>query len=90
MKVEDVLWDFRNIEHIARHKVTPGEVEEVLFENKPHFRRHGEIYYAFGCTQSGRYLFIVFRLIAPKKARIITARDMTIRERRYYRKVMRK
>ncbi len=26
MKVEDVLWDFRNIEHIAKHKVTPGEV----------------------------------------------------------------
>jgi hypothetical protein len=48
-------WDERNIAHIAKHSVSPEEVEEVFFDDTPHFRRHGKVFYAFGQTMSGRY-----------------------------------
>jgi uncharacterized DUF497 family protein len=43
----------------------------------------------YGVTDSGRYLFIVFMIKKKDKqniARVISARDMTQKERRYYRK----
>ncbi|MEZ8217778.1 hypothetical protein B0813_001315 [Candidatus Fervidibacteria bacterium JGI MDM2 SSWTFF-3-K9] len=89
-KVKRFDWDERNIAHIAKHSVSLEEVEKVFLNNKPHFRRHGKVFYAFGQTSSGRYLFIVFRFVTPKVVRVITARDMTQKERRYYRRVTRR
>jgi uncharacterized DUF497 family protein len=74
-------WDERNIAHIAKHSVSPEEVEEVFFDDTPHFRRHGKVFCAFGQTMSGRYLFVVFRFVTPNTVRVITARDMTEKER---------
>ena len=90
MKVRRLDWDERNIAHIAKHSVSPEEVEEVFFDDTPHFQRHGKVFYAFGQTMSGRYLFVVFRFVTPNTVRVITARDMTEKERRYYRRVTRR
>ena len=88
MRIEELEWDNRNTNHIARHGVSPDEVEEVLFENRPHFRRWRNIFHAYGRTNSGRYLFVVFKMVGRYKARVITAREMTPKERRLYRKVI--
>jgi hypothetical protein len=69
----------------SKHKVSPKEVEEALFENDPYIRSWSGVYHAYGRTQAGRYLFVVFAQLGRRQAQIITARDMTLRERRLYR-----
>ena len=88
MKIEKITWDQDTVDHISRHAVSPEEVEEVLFNDSdsPQIMRGKENrYLAYGRTSAGRYLFIVL-MIANRKTRIITARDMTDREKKYYRR----
>ncbi len=35
MDVTELLWDDDNIEHIARYRVSPNEVEDVAFDDEP-------------------------------------------------------
>lgn len=86
MKISRFEWDARNIGHIARHKVMPWEAENV-FKNGPIFRRgRGDYHTVYGRTEGGRYLFVVYLRKPDGLARVVTARDMTPAERRYYRK----
>ena len=86
MKITGFDWDFRNINHIARHNVQPEEAEEVFF-NAPLFRKTREgLRVALGRTDDGRYLFVVFAIKPDGKVRVVTARDKSDAERRYYRK----
>jgi uncharacterized protein len=74
-------WDDENIEHIARHKVEIDEAEAV-FDNRPSILRTQEDrYLAIGQTDEGRYLAIVFAR-KPGRTRVITARDLTGREKK--------
>jgi len=88
MKINYISWTKGSIEHIAKHKVTPEEVEEVLFEDEPYvFRaRGGNRYAVYGTTDGGRYLIIVLQ-ISKSYAKVITARDMTLTERRKYQEI---
>ena len=68
----------------AKHGVTVGEAEEAVFAADTQIRRgRAGLYLLYGCTEAGRYLFVV---IATQryKARLVTARDMTPKERRLY------
>ena len=51
-----------------------------------HFRVSRDVIYAFGQTQAGRYLFVVFRFLSQGRAQIITARAMDETEKRCYKK----
>ncbi|MBA2593383.1 MAG: BrnT family toxin [Pseudomonadota bacterium] len=75
----------------SKHNVTCQETRQVVF-NKPRFRfaekghTEGEdVYAAFGQTFGGRYLsvFIIYKP-TTKTAIIISARDMSGKERRAY------
>ena len=92
MRLCELEWDERNEAHIAEHEVTPLEVEEVIFEDAPHYRRGpGKgIYHVYGQTGAGRYLFVVLKLLGGGRGRVITAREMTRKERRLYRRIIRK
>jgi len=75
-----------------KHNVKETEVREVLL-NAPKYRFiekgrfNGEhLYLALGKTNSGRYLSVFFIYKKNKKALIITARDMTGKERKRYEK----
>jgi uncharacterized DUF497 family protein len=88
MKIENITWDEDAADHISRHAVSPEEVEEVLFNDSdlPLIMRGKENrYLAFGKTNAGRFLLVVL-IIANRKTRIITARDMTDREKKFYRR----
>jgi uncharacterized protein len=77
-------WDEDNEEHIARHGITPDEVEQVCF-SQPLVRKGREgRRLVYGQTAAGRYLFIALALKDRSVARCITARPMTHGERRYY------
>ena len=77
-------WDDENVEHIARHHVSPEEVEEV-FRTRFHLMqsRLGR-YVALGQTEAGRYLFCPFERKGPSLIRVVTARDMEAWERKLY------
>jgi hypothetical protein len=85
MRIDDLEWTLDRVEHIARHSVVPGEVEEV-FASAPVFKKgRGGVYEAWGQTESGRYLPVIFRNLGHNRAWPITARDMDENEKRLFR-----
>jgi len=91
VRVDDIIWMPSIIEKLsAVHAVVQDEVEEV-FRNRPRFRFieaghvHGEdVFSAEGQTDVGRYLVVFFILKPAHQALVISAREMTGRERRRY------
>jgi uncharacterized protein len=88
---EGFQWDAGNSTKIwQRHHVTPAECEELFF-NRPivigtdesHSEREERLY-ALGQTDRGRRLFVAFTF-RGRLIRIISARDMSRKERRAYR-----
>jgi uncharacterized DUF497 family protein len=90
MTINEFIWPEERIEHIAQHGVTPEEVEEACF-GKCFVRRaksEGEnpVYYVLGQTEAGRYLFCVVIRLPDGNGYPVTAREMTAKEKRRYRK----
>ncbi len=84
-RIEGFIWREWVIEKIIeRHSVWPDEVEEAFF-NRPYKLRRVESgkYQLFGRSEDGRYLFIVFAW-RGRQIKVITARDMTHSERRFF------
>ncbi len=78
-------WDEANFAHLARHQVEPDEAEEALVID-PHIRRaRADRYLAYGPTADGRHLVVVFRYGGKGVVRVVTAREMTKREKGLYR-----
>jgi uncharacterized DUF497 family protein len=78
-------WDDQNVEHIARHMVSPDEAEAVL-DNSPHVLRTADgKYLAYGPTDDGRYLLVVYIVQPGPLIRVITARDMDNSEKKQHR-----
>jgi len=83
-------WDRNNVEKIwARHKVSPFECEQVFFneplvvhEDVRHSRDEAR-YYILGQTDKKRPLFVVFT-VRKNLVRVISARDMSKKERQAY------
>lgn len=79
-------WDEINIEHIAEHGVEPFEAEEAV-DNRPlKVQTKDGKYIAYGQTDAGRYLTVVFVLKGSQRLRVITARDMTQTEKNRFRR----
>ena len=86
-------WDKGNInKNLKRHEVTNQGAEEV-FSNDPKFifedTKHSvkeKRFGLFGQTNEGRKLSIIFTK-RKDKVRIVTARDMSRKERKAYEKI---
>jgi len=85
-------WDNWNVGKIwERHRVTPEEAEEVFFHDP--FVLKGDTghsasekrYGLLGQTARGRLLFVAFT-IRTRQIRVISARDMNLKESREYRR----
>lgn len=93
MKITRIIWLEDIVNKInVKHGVSKREVIEVLY-NKPYFlfvekgfRKGEDVYSALGKTTTGRYLVIFFVYKSNKDALIISARAMTLRERKKYEK----
>lgn len=88
-----LLWTAERIDHIARHGLTPEEVEEAVFDDPNRFVRRGEVsvrsrkerlYLVYGCTSAGKKLLVVLIDKGQGRAYPVTARPMTPREARAY------
>jgi len=94
--IEGFQWDKGNIEkNWLKHNVLNSECEQVFF-NAPlivaNDDKHSEIekrWFVLGRTELDRKLFIVFT-IRKKLIRIISARDMTKKERKTYNEEIKK
>ena len=93
MKIVTIIWLENIVNKInVKHGVSRSEVIEVL-KNKPYFlfvekgfRTSENVYAALGKTFTGRYLSVFFVYKVNKSALIISARSMTIKERKRYEK----
>jgi uncharacterized protein len=83
-------WDDMNVhKNWLKHRVSVSECEQVFF-NRPlavnDDQKHSLLerrYHALGQTDAGRLLFVAFA-IRDTSIRIISARDMSKKERRAY------
>ena len=83
-------WDDANVRHMAeRPEVSAAECEQVFF-NRPLVVSDDESHsqdeprsYALGQTDRGRCLFVAFTQ-RDELLRVVTARDMSRKERRVY------
>jgi uncharacterized protein len=91
MKINGIIWLEGVIDKLLwKHHVTTDEVEEV-FARSPRYRflEKGDVegehlYSAMGRIQAGRYLTVYFLYKATGEALVISARDMTKKERKLY------
>jgi hypothetical protein len=89
-EIEGFEWDAGNIEkNWLKHNVHWQECEELFLDRSlkvikdtKHSKAESR-YGALGKTENDRLLYIVF-IVRNKKIRIISARDMTNKERRTY------
>ena len=83
--VRRLIWDTWNVAHIARHHVTPEEVEGV-FQRVPMFSRtyKGRLR-VVGPTRRGRMLTVILAPRAVGAYYPVTARPATRKERQRYR-----
>ena len=84
MRFRSFDWDVWNVDHVARHHVEPSEAEAACRGHAVVRRGRSGSYVVYGRAEAGRYLFVVARVLEGGVARIITARDMTQQERRFY------
>ncbi len=85
MRISQILWDEESVYHIAKHGISPIEVEEAIFEGNPLIlkSRDGR-YIVLSRALSGRYMTIVVAFKLKGRVKMITARDMDEKERKYY------
>lgn len=77
MIINDLLWDDKNVEHIAAHGVSPAEVEDVCF-GLNYCKKEGQCRYLLrGQTADGKYLMVAVESIGMGVFRPITAFEMT-------------
>ena len=83
----DPMTPVHSFDCIAEHGVTIFEIEDAILFSKPFYQRSREgKYIAYSVTKEGRYLFIVFVIKSSGRIRVISARDMAEKEKRYYKK----
>lgn len=93
IKINGIIWLDSVIEKIStKHSVSCDEVCQIVqrramfrFVEKGH-RRDENVYAALGRTEAGRYLVVFFIHKPDHRILILTARDMTVVERRRYEK----
>ena len=83
-------WDEGNVnKNWEKHGVADFECEEIFFNQPlivrgdPKHSQHEARFYALGRTDSNRLLFVAFT-VRRKLIRVISAREMTRKERRVY------
>ena len=93
MRINHLVWDDWNVEHIAAHNVEPEEVESVFHSGQHYARRAGVTRYGisryrvYGQSENGRCLFIVLDQETENSFYVVTARDMDGSEKSAFKKM---
>ena len=91
MRITGIIWLQKIVDKIVKkHHITQDEIEQV-FVNNPQYRfiKRGKIegehvYSAYGRTDDGRYVTVIFIRKLGNRALVISGRDMDRKERKQY------
>jgi uncharacterized DUF497 family protein len=87
-RLPEFEWDEWNEDKLLeRHGVSAWEIQ-LCFANPHTKRRSGDAMLILGMTDDGRMLFLVYEQ-KPTSVRVYSAREMTEKERRTYRRYAR-
>ena len=89
MEIGGLQWDDENTEHIAKHGISPLEVEDVCFGTHINYPGRCGRHILYGKTSHGRHLMVVIEHLHASMFRPITSRPMTDSEKTTYRKRIR-
>ena len=81
-------WNDWNLDHVARHGVTPEEAEKVITSARSPYplRREDEKWLVWGRGSGGRFLQVIYIEDDEGTLYVIHARPLTEREKLRYRK----
>jgi uncharacterized DUF497 family protein len=91
MIIKEIIWLQKIVDKLeTKHHISQEEVEQV-FVNNPQYRflekgkiEDEHVYSAYGQTDVGRYVTVIFILKFKNCALVISARDMDKKERKQY------
>lgn len=86
MKIKRLRWNEWNIEHIQRHGVTQDEIEEVCYSKYFAIKSGKGKMALWGQTAEGRYLLVILVIEEYGDFYPISAREMEEKEKRNYKK----
>jgi len=84
MRIDELIFNQINIEHIARHNVSPEEVKEVFDEKTLFLKAKYDRIMVIGHSWNGRYLAIILEKVEDNRYFVVTARDADRKERKMY------
>jgi uncharacterized DUF497 family protein len=88
VRIDGFQWDEKNVvKNIINHDTYPDEIEEAFYNPYKLRKTRENRYLLYGKTDSGRKLFVVFQIKRDglrNLARVISARNMTKKEKNYY------
>lgn len=90
MKIKRLRWNEWNIEHIQRHGVNQGEVEEICYSKHFTIKSGRGKMALWGQTDTGRYLLVILVIEEYGDFYPISAREMEEKEKRNYKKWLKK
>jgi uncharacterized DUF497 family protein len=93
LRIDAIIWNSWNKQHIERHSIKTCEVIDILQEEsgKSLFESsRKDRLFASGVTSSGRYLIVIMASAGTHRFYPITSREMTVKERRRYKKWLQK
>ena len=86
LTIDTLIWDNWNVQHIARHTVLPEEVEEAATDTYAVFlQAKGGRVMMLGRVKSRLLSVILAKQGDSDNYYVITARDMSKKERTFYR-----
>ena len=80
--IEELIWDEWNVEHIKKHKVNVVEIEETCGQVMNSFKSYQDRLIILGKTKNNRLLTLVLMKKSKGIYYLVTARDMSRKERR--------
>jgi uncharacterized protein len=82
----EIMWTDDSEAHIARHGISPEEVEEALY-TRPRLIERGrhETTLVYCTTNAGRHLFVVVAEALDGRDYVVTAREMNSSEKEAFR-----
>ena len=79
-----ITWDGWSIEHIKKHSVNMTEVREAIKSNPLIKVSYFDRQVIYGTTKKNRFLTVVLSFEQQKEGYVVSARDMSSKERQIY------
>jgi hypothetical protein len=90
VRIDAIYWNDDDVEHIARHGVSPSEFEDVCFGLHFSKKETGPRYILSGQTSGGRYIDVVVEKIGGFNFKPVTAFEMSDGYKARYKKRIKK